>query len=111
MSTRFRTTLVTALLLLLVGAPILSSGIVTYNKSTSQTLTDATGGIGPHTTATTTSTLAFTVPSSLGQVIDVDLRVKLNHTNLRQLRVVLAAPNGTTVTLLENGVNASGNFL
>jgi subtilisin-like proprotein convertase family protein len=92
-------------------ATVASAGTVTYNKTTPQTLADATGGIGPHTAATTASTLPFSVPSGLGQVIDVDVRVRVTHPNLRQLRIVLAAPDGTTVTLIENGVNAAGNFL
>jgi subtilisin-like proprotein convertase family protein len=98
-------------LLLLGTAALVSAGSVTYTRSTQQTLSDATVGFGQHTPATTTSTLSFNVPSNLGQVIDVDVRVQLNHTNLRQLRIVLAAPNGTTVTLLENGINAGGTLL
>ena len=98
---------VVALMLLTCSA---FAGTVTYNKTASQALADASGGIGPHTAATTTSTLSFSVPSGFGEVADVDVRVQLNHTNLRQLRIVLVAPGGT-VTLLENGVNASGNFI
>ena len=95
----------------IVGCATASAGVVTYNKTNPQSLTDATGGIGPHTAATTSSTLTFTVPSALGQVVDVDVRVKINHPNMRQLRIALVAPGGATVTLLENGVNASGNFI
>ena len=98
-------------MLLLATATGLRAGSVTYHKTTPQPLADATGGVGPHTSATTTSTLSFNVPSGFGQVLDVDVRVRVTHSNLRQLRIVLAAPDGAAVTLLENGVNASGNFV
>jgi hypothetical protein len=112
MSTLLRSSSSFLIVVLLFGTTaVVSAGVVTYSKTAQLTLTDATGGAGQHMAATTTSTLALSVPSGLGQVIDVDVRVRLNHPNLRQLRVVLAAPNGTTVTLLENGINTSGNFI
>jgi subtilisin-like proprotein convertase family protein len=111
MLSRHSASLLAAGVILLGSTAAVSAGTVTYTKTAQQTLADATGGAGPHTAATTTSTLTVSVPGSLGQIVDVDARVRITHTNLRQLRVVLVAPNGASVTLIENGINTSGTLL
>jgi len=108
---RSSVSLVIAGVIFLGATASVSAGTVSYTKNAQQALADATGGAGVHTTATTTSTLAVSVPGNLGEVIDVDARVRITHPNLRQLRIVLVAPNGAMVTLIENGINASGSFL
>ena len=107
----FPTPLLIATALLIASAGAASADALVYTRSGSEPLADATPSFGSHTPATTTSSLNINVPGSFGDVSDVDVRIRLDHSHVRQLRITLEAPNGTTVTLLENGITATGTFL
>src|SRR5205823_5612068 len=42
---------------------------------------------------------------NFGTVKDLDLTINLRHANLAELKITLTAPNGQSVTLINNGLN------
>ena len=94
----------------LLGATTVQGATAIFHSVVGPVADAVNPGTGPHTASTTVFVIAVSLsdPEFAG-VEDLNVHISLTHPALNELRLVLVAPDNTTITLLRNRTDNIGN--